>query len=182
MRLSEIFLSNYGINHKTIRPTLLLDILDSLLITVDINKATDNIKSTYDVKYNGDINDLEFISKDPVLVKLLGDTKATKLYLKLLTSIILGTSKELSKEDLDDVFGNITTNSKYRALVKAVDTINITLPSTIVLYTQYADKVTFVSIIGSNQQEFRASLSKSGYQSPVMLDKLHTALILKGLV
>lgn len=182
MRLSETFLQGFGIYTKSIRPIVVLDVLDSLLQTVDITQAINNIEDTRGLQYKGDKAGLEFISKDPVLVKLLDNKRATNLYLKLLTSIILGTSKDLTKDDLSEVFEGIYPNSRYRALTKAVDTLNDALDDTIIMYSQYADRVTFVIVKGNTEQEYKDSLVSSGYQSPQMIDKLCTILIVKGVI
>lgn len=182
LRLSEVLLEGYGISPKSVRPAQILDIIDGLLINADVQKAVETTSKLYNLDCLTNIEDISFISKDPVLVKLLGDTKATKLYTMILTGIILGSNIELPKNELDNIFGDITNNSKYRALGKAVESVNNALDNTIVLYSQYADKVVFIPLNGNTEQEFKNKLAQSGYQSPVMIDKLHSALIIKGII
>lgn len=182
LRLAEALLEGYGISPKSVRPTQILDIIDGLLINANVQKSVETTNRLYNLDCLTNIEDISFIAKDPVLVKLLGDTKATKLYTLILTGIILGTNKELPKAELDNIFGDITNNSKYRALGKAVESINSALDNTIILYSQYADKVVFIPLKGETEQEFKNNLAQSGYQSPVMIDKLHSALIIKGII
>lgn len=182
MRLSELFLQGYDINIKNIRPATVLDILDSMLTTVSIEQATKDIQARYNLSYNGNAQELEFISKDPILVQLLNTPRATKLYLRILTNIILGTGVDLNKEDINSIFGDISNNSRYRGLSKAVDNINAVLKDAVIVYSQYADRVSIIVVKGTTEQEYKDSLAKSGYQSPIMLDKLHTTLITKGII
>jgi len=182
MRLAETLLSGYGIAPKTVRPSQVLDIIDGLLLCSDISKATGNINKLYNLDYTGDVSSLNTVANDIVLVKLLSKPKATKLYSRLLLNIMLGTSTELSKEDILGVLGGVTnTNAQYKALTKTVEQINDVLDDTIILYTQYGDKVRFIVLKGNTSEEFKNYLVASGYQSPMILDKLHLALIIKGL-
>jgi len=182
MRLSETLLTGYGISPKTVRPTQLLDIIDGLLLYSDISRVTSNIKKLSNLDYTGDTSSLNAVAKSIVLVKLLSKPKATKLYSKLLLNIMLGTSTELSKEDVLDALGGITNvNAQYKALAKTVEQINEVLEDTIILYSQYSDVVRFIILKGSTSEELKTSLMNSGYQSPALLDKLHITLLVKGL-
>lgn len=188
MRLSEVFLEGFGINTKQIRPPQVLDILDGLLVSIStdndtLNKTLDTIKYFNTAEFNGNLNNIKCLANDKVLVKLLGNPVATKLYLKLLVNILVVSELLVSKEVINDVLDGITNqNAKYKALTKAVDTLNNALDDTIILYTQYSDKVKFTILKGTDEISYRKSLEYSGSQSPAMIDKLQTVLIQKGII
>lgn len=183
MRLSEVFLNGYGINPKNIRPAQLLDIIDGMLVHSSINNTIGNIKQLSKLEFNGDVTSLDYLSKDIILAKILSNDKATKLYLKLIVPIMLGTTIEIIKEDLSDILEGITNqNAQYKAINKTVEVLNNTLDGTIIVYIQYSDKIKFCALKGNTEQELMKSLSESGLQSPVMIDKLHTIMIVKGII
>ena len=183
MRLSEILLEGFGVNIKNVRPSQVFDIIDGLLINLDLNKALENINKVSGLNYTGDVDNLNYLSNDIVLAKVLGNTKATKLYLKLLVPIMLGSSAELSKEDIKDILDGVNnTNAQYKAIAKAVEVLNDALDNSIIIYNQYSDKIRFCVLKGSTEQELMKSLNESGFQSPLMIDKLHTLMIIKGII
>lgn len=188
MRLSEIFLSGFEVNTKNIRPTQVLDIIEGLLITVSdtpelLSKALENIKDISGSDFNGSVSNIRCLANDKVLVKLLGNQIATKLYLKLLVNILVVSEVLIHKDVINEILEGITNqNAKYKALTKAVDTLNNALDDTIILYTQYSDKVKFTILKGTDEISYRKSLEYSGSQSPAMIDKLQTVLIQKGII
>ena len=182
MRLAEIYLEGFGINTKNVRPAALLDIIDGLIVGANIEKSISSTKELYDLDFTNDFSDLEYLSNDIVLVKLLNNPKAAKLYVKLYTGILLGREVELTKECIDEVLINVyNQNAQYKALGKAVDDLNKALTNTIVLYTQYSQTIKFCILKGSTKDELMNSLAQSGLQSTTTVDKLCTILLMKGL-
>lgn len=183
MRVAEILLDGYGINTKGIRPSLVLDIIDGLLMESDIDKALSNIKFLTKEEFNGPKEDLLFLAKDRVLVKLVNNQRATKLYSKLLVNILLGTNKEMQSDELNDVFSGIkTTNTKYKVLQQLVDAINLVLDGTVIIYNQYNSIIRFIILKGNTSAELFKSLELSGYQSPQTFDKLMTICMIKDML
>lgn len=182
MRLAESYLEGFGINTKNIRPASVLDIIDGLLVGANVGKAINSTKELFKHEFKGDFSDLDYLSNDIVLVKLLNNPKAAKLYIKLYTGILLGREVELTKEDINTVLINVQNqNAQYKALGKAVDDLNMALTDTVILYTQYSQSCKFCILKGSNKEELMNTLAQSGLQSPNTIDKLYTILVMKGL-
>lgn len=181
MRASEILLQDCGIKPSTIRPAILLDIIDGLLIGTKISDVVSNLNYIIGKKEYAE-SDLQFLVSQPVIIKLKNNTRAIKLYTTLLTNIILKESLTLDKDNIKSLFVGVShPNSYYRVLNKTIEELNSALIDCIILHQQYGDSVTFIPIHGSTKQEYMESLRVSGHQSPSTIDRLTTLLLVKGI-
>lgn len=183
MRLSQVYLEGFGIDYKKVRPAAILDILDGLLTTADIELSVNNTKELYAREFSGSASSLSFISKDLVLIKLIDKPQATKLYMKLYPDIHSDTvnttlSHKDIKECLDIDYKKVS--SFYRALALAVNTINSTLTDSLIIYSQYNREAKFVIIRGNTNTELLKNLAESGNQSPMNVDKVQAICLMRA--
>lgn len=159
------------------------DLIDALIVSADLEKFQLVLKDLYNIDLDDNtINTLKSFSSDLNLVRMLGNTRALQLYIELMPVFKESGVMEVPKSTILKILNYDYKNWShfYRAVSTVVQFMNANLKGKSVLYSQYADKATFVVIDGDTFEEALNSLAASGVQSPKNIDDLRVIFIGRG--